>query len=302
LPPVWSGTLTFGLVAIPVQVVSAVRSHKIRFHQIHRADHGRVRNRKTCELEMGDNAPALEPEEIGRAWETPDHRLVPVTDEELDQMPLPTARTVEISGFVDLSQIPGEQFGTPYFLTPQSAAANKPYALMREALARAGKGAVGKLAMRGSGETLAVVHPQGQVLVLQKLHWPDELRSADDARPRGDVELSEEEISAALAFISASGELDMSQMRDDYAAAMQELIEAKAKHEAPPRPAEPERPEGGVVDLMSALQASADQARGRRSHGEAEVHQMGERKPRKKATKKAPAKKATKRGGGKRAG
>jgi DNA end-binding protein Ku len=294
LPPVWSGTLTFGLVAIPVQVVSAVRSHKIRFHQIHLADHGRVRNRKTCELEMDDSAPALEQEEIGRAWETPDHRLVPVTDDELDQMPLPTARTVEISGFVDLAQIPGEQFGTPYFLTPQSAAANKPYVLMREALARAGKGAIGKLAMRGSGETLAVVHPQGPVLVLQKLHWPDELRSADDARPRGDVELSDEEIDAALAYISASGDLDMAQMRDEYAAAVQELIDAKAKHKAPPRPEEPARPEGGVVDLMAALQKSADQARDRRSDSEADVHQMGERKPRKKAAKKAPAKKAAK--------
>jgi DNA end-binding protein Ku len=179
---------------------------------------------------------------------------------------------------------------------------------MRDALARSGKGAVGKLAFRGTGETLAVIHAQGDILVLQRLHWPDELRSADDARPKGSVDLSEEEIEAALAYIQAAGDLDMQQMHDDYAAAVQAMLEAKAEHKRPARPEVPERAEGGVVDLMAALQASAEKARaGRADGGEADVHQMEDR-PRKKAAKKAPAKKTAKKapakrsGGGKRAG
>lgn len=296
MPPIWSGTLTFGLVAIPIQVVSATHSHKVAFRQIHLEDQGRVKYRKICELE--DEPHPLDQSEIGRAYETPDGRLVPLSDDELDQMPLPTAKTVEISGFVDLAQIPGEQFGQPYFLAPQSPAANKPYVLMRDALAAAGKGAVGKLAFRGTGETLAVIHPQGSVLVLQRLHWPDELRSADDARPRADVDVSEDEIEAALAYIDAAGDLDMDQMHDEYAAAVQALLDAKAEHKAPPKPEAPERAEGGVVDLMDALRASADKARASRGEGEeADVHHMDGRK---KTAKKAPAKKTTKKSAAKK--
>ncbi|MDD1059395.1 Ku protein [Streptomyces cocklensis] len=295
--------MTFGLVAIPVQVQPATHSHKVGFRQIHLDDGGRVRNRRICELE--DDPHPLGMDEIGRAWEAPDGTLVPLSDQELDDLPLPTAKTVEISGFVELSEIPGEQFGTPYFLSPQSPAANKPYVLMREALARAGKGAVGKMAMRGTGETLAVIHAQGEVLVLQRLHWPDELRSADDARPRGDVDLTEDEIQAALDYIGVLGDLDMETMHDEYAAAVQDLLEAKAAHKAPPMPAAPEREAGGVTDLMTALQRATEQARANRGE-DADVHHMGERTPAKKtAAKKAPAKKTAKapaNRGGKRAG
>lgn len=293
MPAIWSGTLTFGLVAIPVRVEPAVHSHKASFRQIHLEDHGRVRNRKVCELE--DDPHPLTQDEIGRAFEAPDGSLVPISDEELDEMPLPTAKTVEISGFVDLGDIPGEQFGTPYFLAAQSPAANKPYVLMREALARAGKGAVGKMAMRGTGETLAVIHAQGDVLVLQRLHWPDELRSADDARPRTDVDLTEEEIQAGLDLIGALGDIDLTQMRDDYAAAINQMIEAKAEDHAPPK-AEPAKGKevGAPLDLMAALKAAADQARDKRETGEdADVHHMGDRK----AAGKKTAKKAAKRGG-----
>lgn len=301
MPAIWSGTLTFGLVAIPVRVEPAVHSHRVGFRQIHVEDHGRVRNRRVCELELEDDPHPLSMDEIGRAFEAADGTLVPISDRELDDLPLPTAKTVEISGFLDLGTIPGEQFGTPYFLAPQSPAANKPYVLMREALARAGKGAVGKLAFRGTGETLAVIHAQGEVLVLQRLHWPDELRSADDARPRADVDLSEDEIEAALAYIDAASDLDMAQMHDDYAAAVTALIEAKAADKAPPTVAAPEKAPGGVVDLMAALQASMDKARADRGEdADADVHQMGERGG-KKTAKKAAKKSAAKRGG-KRAG
>lgn len=310
MPAIWSGTLTFGLVAIPVRVEPAVHSHKVGFRQIHLEDRGRVRNRKVCELELeqADGPHPLGPDEIGRAFEAPDGTLVPISDQELDDLPLPTAKTVEISGFTDLAAIPGEQFGTPYFLAPASPAANKPYVLMRQALARAGKGAVGKMAFRGSGETLAVIHAQGDVLVLHRLHWPDELRAADDAAPRGDVELSEDEVQAALDYIGVLGDIDMDQMHDDYAAAVRDLIDAKAAHKAPPAPERPEREEAGVTDLMTTLQRATEQARADRGE-DADVHPLGgERKPAKRSgakrtAKKAPAKKtAAKKTPRKRAG
>src|SRR5690348_692245 len=137
---VWSGNLAFGLVSIPVKLGSAVSSHKISFRQVHEADQGRVRYQKTCELDDE----VLRTEDIGRAFETPDDELVEVSDADLKALPLPTAKTIEVSGFLDLSAIDAVQLDTPYFLAPASPAAEKPYVLMREALVRSGKAAVGK--------------------------------------------------------------------------------------------------------------------------------------------------------------
>ena len=282
-PTVGTFTLAFGLVAIPVQMLSATRSHKVGFRQVHVEDMGRVRYRKTCELEQR----VLDQSDIGRAYEAPDGSLVPVTDEELDEMPLPTSKTIEISGFLDLGSVPGEQFDTPYFLAPSSEAARKPYVLMREALARAGKGAVGKYALRGSGEALALIYPQGDVLVAHRLHWPDELRLADDAAPRADVSVSDEELTAALDYIRATGDVEMQEMHDEYARAVQELIEAKIEHHAPPSaPSVPAREDADVTDLMGALKAAASKARADRGE-DADVHHLDDRRPAKKAAKAA---------------
>ena len=199
MPPIGSFTLAFGLMAIPVQMVSATRSHKVSFRQIHLEDRGRVKYRKVCELDEH----VLAQDDIGRAWEAPDGRLVPVTDDELDRMPLPTAKTIEISGFVDLGDVPGEQFGQPYFLSPSSDGARKPYVLMREALTRSGKAAVGKYALRGSGEALGLIYPMGEVLVVHRLRWPDEIRAAAGAAPGEQVDLADDELAAALGYIAA---------------------------------------------------------------------------------------------------
>lgn len=295
MPPIWSGTLAFGLVAIPVQMISATTSHKVGFRQMHVTDQGRVRNVKTCETDGAK----LSQEDIGRAYEAPDGTLVPIADEELDRLPLPTAKAIEVNGFLDLSSVPGELFGQPYFLTPTNQAAKKPYVLMREALARAGKGAIGKFAMRGS-ENLAIVHAQGDVLVLQKLRWPDEIRSPEGAAPSTDVEITADEARAADALIEALGDADMRAYHDEYTEAVAALVTAKVQHtalpQAQPRPAAP----GGTLDLMSALQAAVGQAREDRGE-DADVHHMAGRKAggkkaatAKKATaKKAAAKKAT---------
>jgi DNA end-binding protein Ku len=252
---VWSGNLAFGLVTIPVKLGSAVSSHRIGFRQIHRADQGRVRYQKTCELDEE----VLESAEIGRAFETPDDQLVPVSDDDLKALPLPTAKTIEVSGFMDVADVDSMQLDSPYFLAPASPAANKPYVLMREALSRAGKVAVGKFAMRGS-EHLAVVRPREDILMLQTLRWPDELNAAQEAAPKGKIKISDSELRLADTLIDALGEADLSGYRDEYAQAVEALVTAKLEGAQPPAgPAE----EGGgkVVDLMAALQASVDRAR-----------------------------------------
>lgn len=252
---VWSGNLAFGLVSIPVKLGSAVSSHKISFRQVHRADQGRVRYLKTCELDEE----VLESSEIGRAFETPD-QLVEVTDADLRALPLPTAKTIEVSGFVETASIDALQLDTPYYLAPASPAADKSYVLMRDALNRSGKAAVGKFAMRNS-EHLAVITPRDDVLILQTLRWPDELNSAADAAPKGSVKISDNELRLADTLIDALGEADLGAYHDEYAQAVEALVSAKLAGSEPPS-APGEAGGGKVVDLMAALQASVDQAQG----------------------------------------
>jgi len=285
---VWSGNLAFGLVSIPVKLGSAVSTHKISFRQIHLADQGRVRYQKTCELDEQ----VLTAADIGRAFETPDDQLVEVTDSDLQALPLPTAKTIEVSGFIDMESVDAVQLDTPYFLAPSSAAANKPYVLMREALARSGKAAVGKFAMRNS-EHLALIRPRDDVLVLQTLRWPDELNSPAEAAPKGKVTISDSELKLADTLIEALGEADLSAFHDEYAQAVEALVTAKLEGAEPPTAGEAGG-RGNVVDLMAALRASVDQARpGKGTGGEGEKAGAGPGAKKKTAAKKTAAKKST---------
>jgi DNA end-binding protein Ku len=289
---VWSGNLAFGLVSIPVKLGSAVSSHKISFRQIHLADQGRVRYQKTCELDEE----VLTSSDIGRAFETPDDQLVEVTDADLQALPLPTAKTIEVSGFVDTASVDAMQLDTPYFLAPSSPTANKPYVLMREALSRSGKAAVGKFAMRNS-EHLALITARDDILLLQTLRWPDELNSAADAAPRGKVNISDNELQLADTLIDALGEADLSAYHDEYASAVEALVTAKLEGAELPA-ASAEGGGGKVVDLMSALQASVDQAKDSRGGEDGrhatvtELNRTGEGGSGKRPAKKAAAKKA----------
>ncbi|HEY5834459.1 Ku protein [Streptomyces sp.] len=252
---VWSGNLAFGLVSIPVKLGAAVSSHKIGFRQVHLPDLGRVRYQKTCEVDHK----VLSASDIGRAYETPDDQLVPLSDDELQALPLPTAKTIEVHGFLDTATVDSMQLDTPYFLAPSSPAANKPYVLMREALSRSGKAAVGKFAMRNS-EHLALITSRDDVLVLQTLRWPDELNSAAEAAPKGRVNISDNELRLADTLIDALGEADLSAFHDEYAQAVEALVTAKLEGAELP-PAGEEAAGGQVVDLMSALAASVEAAK-----------------------------------------
>ncbi|MEU3464652.1 Ku protein [Streptomyces sp. NPDC006733] len=278
MKPLWSGTVSFGLVSIPVRLGSTVSSHKIPFRQMHKADPGPVRYRKKCELDDQ----VLELYEIGRAYETPDSTLVEITDDELAAMPLPTAKTIEISGFLDMASVPATQYNTPYVLQP-GPGGDKPYVLMRQALNRAGKAAVGKVALHNK-EQLVLIYAYQDVLIAHTLHWPDEMKSPAEAAPTRRVELAEREVEAAIALIEALGEADPDAYEDQYTAAVADLVHAKVEGANLSPPQTP--PPGKVVDLMQALEDSLAQAKKNRDQ-DATVHDISP----KKAAPKAPAKK-----------
>lgn len=192
--------------------------------------------------------------------------------------------------------MPPEQLGQPYFLAPSSPAHNKPYAPMRDALARSHKAAVGKLAMRGS-ERLVLVHAREKVMVLQMLHWPDEIRQPADAAPRRDVELSKDEMDGALALIDSMSGIRIEDFHDEYATAMEEVIGAKIKGAEPPKVPAADAGTSGTIDLMAALRASIDQARttstGAGTGRDAGVTHLRDRQPRKATNAKQPARKKT---------
>ncbi|MGR6998839.1 Ku protein [Yinghuangia aomiensis] len=141
---VWAGLISWGLVSIPVDVQSAIGSeHDVKFNQFHAADMGQVRVRKVCERDGRE----LSAGDIVRGYTAPDGRVATVTDAELDALPLPTARAVEVHGFVSVDDVDPVRLGRPYYLRPGAGGA-KPYAVFRESLRRLGKAAVAKLALR----------------------------------------------------------------------------------------------------------------------------------------------------------
>ncbi|GHB68179.1 non-homologous end joining protein Ku [Streptomyces viridiviolaceus] len=282
---IWSGAISFGLVTVPIHVVSATEDHSIRFHQYHLQDMGRVRTRKVCELEDRE----VGGEEIGKGYELTKTLVVPVTDEELRELPLPTAKAIEIEAFVPLDSVDPIRIGEGYYLQPDGQVAAKPYKLLRQALARSSRVAVAKYAWSGR-ERLGLLRVKDDVIVLHAMRWPDEIRDPSSLTP-APVDVSEEEIDGALALMEtmAREDLEGEEFRDTYTAAIAKIIEAKREHREPPAMPEPAEQPGQLVDLMAALQESVSKARAARGEDtEADIHEMPAPK---KTAKKAPAKK-----------
>ncbi|MFF0783158.1 Ku protein [Streptomyces sp. NPDC003720] len=299
---IWNGAISFGLVSIPIKLVNATESHSISFRQIHTEDSGRIRYRKVCELEDRE----VDQAEIGKAYEDADGTIIPISDEDLSHLPIPTAKTIEIVAFVPADRIDPLQMDTAYYLAASGAPAAKPYTLLREALKRSDKVAVAKYALRGR-ERLGMLRVVGDAVVMHGLLWPDEVRAPEGVAPDGDVTVRDKELDLADALMDTLGEVDLEELHDEYREALEEVIAAKAAGEAPPEAPEPA--EGGkVLDLMAALENSvraARESRGGRTPAEgteeAEVSSLARRRSAPKETggkkstattaKKAPAKK-----------
>ncbi|OUD04720.1 Ku protein [Streptomyces swartbergensis] len=281
---VWSGAISFGLVTVPINVQSATEDHSFRFHQYHLEDMGRVRVRKYCEVEDRE----VTNDEIGKGYELSKTQVIPISDDELRDLPLPTAKAIEIEAFVPLESVDPIRIGEGYYLAPSGQVAAKPYKLLREALARSSKVAVAKYAWSGR-ERLGLLRVRDDVIVLHAMRWPDEIRDPSELLPPP-VEVTDEEIDSALALMDSmtSDDLEGEEFQDSYTEAIAQLLDAKREHREPPHMEEPEAKPGQIVDLMAALNESVQQARASRGE-DADVHEMPKKKA---AAKKQPAKKA----------
>jgi DNA end-binding protein Ku len=285
---IWNGAISFGLVSIPIKLVNATESHAISFRQIHTEDNGRIRYRKVCELEDREISQA----EIGKGYEDADGTIIPISDEDLSHLPIPTARTIEIVAFVPADRIDPLQMGAAYYLAAGGAPAAKPYTLLREALKRSNKVAVAKYALRGR-ERLGMLRVVGDAITMHGLLWPDEVRAPEGVAPDADVTIRDKELDLADALMDTLGEVDLEDLHDQYQEALEEVIAAKASGEAPPEAPAPAA-EGKVLDLMAALENSVRAARESRdaapAGGEAEVRALRRRT----APKETGGKKSTK--------
>ncbi|MGV9554536.1 non-homologous end joining protein Ku [Streptomyces sp. NPDC003522] len=246
----WNGALSFGLVSIPVKLVNATESHSIPFRQVHVEDGGRIRHRKVCELEDREVSQA----EIGKGYEAADGTIIPITEDDLSHLPLPTARTIEIVAFVPADRIDPLQMDAAYYLQAGGVLAAQPYTLLREALKRSNKVAVTKYALRGR-ERLGMLRVVGDAIAMHALLWPDEVLTPDGMAPAADVAVRDRELDLAGALMDALGEVDLADLRDEYRAAVEEVVAAKVAGEAPPE-APGTAPAGRVLDLVTALENS----------------------------------------------
>ena len=261
---IWKGAVAFGLVNVPVQLYAATGEHEVTLHQVHQEDGGRIRYRKVCSI---DGEP-VEMSDIAKGYETDDGELVVLTDEDFQSLPLATEREIEVLEFVPADQVDPIMLQKTYYLEPEKTAA-KPYALLRGALEQADRMAVVKVALR-QRESMAVLRVRDNVICLQTLLWPDEVREADfpildDGRhgaPAGarDGVVARRVARRRLRPVAVRGPV----RRAPRGAHRGEGVVGQHPRGPRCRPARrPRATAGEVVDLLAALQRSVEKARGR---------------------------------------
>ncbi len=274
---IWKGSVSFGLVSIGVKLYTATEERDVSFHQVRRSDGARIRYKRIAETDGEEVAYA----DIAKGYQLPSGETVVLTDDDFKDLPLPSARVVDVLQFVPADQIDPIYFNKSYYLEPEKSAV-KPYVLLREALEESETVGVVKVAIRNR-EQLATLRVRDGVIVLETMIWPDEVREADFGFLDDDIDLRPQERQMARSLVeSMAGDFEPTQYTDDYRAALQSVIEAKVEGREVVEAEEPQPSTGNVVDLMSALRASVDAAK--KSRGEPQ------RAPAKKAAK-APAKK-----------
>ncbi|MFN8079954.1 MAG: Ku protein [Kineosporiaceae bacterium] len=275
---IWKGAVSFGLVNVPVRVFAATQEHDIRFHQVHRADGGRIKMKRVCQV-CGEEVPW---DQLAKGYESPDGRQVVLEDEDFASLPLTSSREIDVLEFVPADQVDPMLFDKSYYLEPE-ARTIKPYVLLREALVKTDRMAVVKLAMR-QRETLAVLRVRDDVIVLQTMLWPDEIRAADFEVLHEDVEVRDAELTMAMSLVeSLAADFEPDAYEDAYAKAVVELVESKLEGTPLPEVTHEEAGSAEVVDLLTALQRSVEAAKKARGESVEDAD--------KPAAKKAPAKK-----------
>ncbi|MEU7133274.1 Ku protein [Streptomyces sp. NPDC046261] len=291
----WKGSIGFGLVSVPVRLYAATQEHGIRLHQVHDQDGGRIHLKRVCDA-CGKE---IDYEHVARGFEDEEGRTAVVTKNDLAGLPLPSKKLIDVLAFVDAGLIDPLQLSGAYYLAPESAAANKPYVLLRETLKQTERVAVTKIALR-TRESLALLRVHEDLMTLHTMYWPDEIRDAGDLAPPSSVTVRPQELKMATSLMDTlSEDFDLDSLEDEYEVALDELISAHLDHRPTPRKKTTPAPDN-VIDLMAALQASIDTA-GKKGETKKEAAAGGTAPSRarksaesnKGASKKAAAKKTT---------
>ncbi|HVH93308.1 MAG TPA: Ku protein [Nocardioidaceae bacterium] len=309
---IWKGAVSFGLVSVPVKLYAATESHDISFRQVHAKDGGRVKYQRVCSIDGEEVAYA----DIAKGYETEDGQMVVLDDDDFAELPASSSREISVEKFVPSNQIDPMWLEKSYYLEPDKAAA-KPYALLREALKEADRMAVVTVSIR-TRMTTAVLRVRDDVIVMQTMLWPDEVRKPDFATLDATEHAAKpQELKMARLLVDTlAGDYDPDEYEDDYQKAVEALVQAKLEGGEVKAPEEPRKSTGEVVDLLAALQRSVEAAKAGRGEAVPAASDTGEdtdedtnedtdapeEKPAKKATtkksaaktstKKAPAKKA----------
>ena len=254
---IWSGTISFGLVSVPVRMYSAIEEQDLRFHLIHEPDGGRIGYQKICKK---DEKPAPD-DEIVKAFEVSKDKLVVLTDEDFAAAKVEGVKTIEISDFVPYDEIDPIYFERTYFLGAR-AGGEKVYSLLREAMERTELAAIGKYVMRDK-QHLGCLRVREGVITLEKMFFHDEIRPLGDLAP-SKQKVSKAELELATALIEQfAATFEPAKYEDTYRDALMAIIKAKQKGQTIEAP-EPEAEEE-PADLLAALKASVEAARGGRA-------------------------------------
>ncbi len=249
---IWNGAISLGLVTIPVRLYPATEQRGVAFHQVHPEDGGRIRYRRVCSA-CGEEIPYAD---TAKGYELASGEVVVLTDEDLADVPLPTSRSIEVVHFVPVEQLDPVQLAKSYYLAPEPSGA-RAYVLLRVALQRSGKVAVVKIALR-QRESLAMLRVRDDVLVLDTMLWPDEVRTPDFDFRDHNVEVGSRELEMADSLVDVmTADFEPGRHHDAYREALQAVVEAKVEGRQVVRPQAPE----ASGDLMAALRASVEAAR-----------------------------------------
>jgi len=251
--PIWSGSISFGLVSVPVKLFSATSPKEVRFHMLHDKDGGRIQQKRVCSID-GAEVPW---EHVIKGFELGKGRYVTIAREELEAIGPSASKAIEIEDFVELSQIDPIYYQNTYYLVPDRGA-SKPYALLLLAMKRTQKVGVGRFVLR-TKEYLAAVRPVGDALAVSTMLHADEVVSRDELEglPDGHGKPGERELKMAEQLIgSLATAFDIRKYKDDYRERLLALLERKAEGEEIVAEAPAEEPRGKVVSLMDALQKS----------------------------------------------
>jgi DNA end-binding protein Ku len=253
--PIWSGTISFGLVSVPVRMYSATESKELRFHFLHRDDLTPIGYDKVRK----DTGEHVDPDEVVRGFEIEKGRYVPIEDEDLDRLDIELTHSIDICDFVDLGDIDPIYFRKAYYLLPQEGA-EKPYRLLVQALEETGKVGIAKVVIRNK-QHLAALRPYEGALLLETMYYSDEVRKPE--RVNGDAKLQKAEVDMAKSLVeNLSDSFEPQKYDDEYRKELLDLIRAKAKGGKLPEPAQEEEAE--VVDLMAALRESVKETQKKR--------------------------------------